>query len=384
MNHADLVARVEGALNGEIDGELMRRALVEAERGRGLVEPNPLVGAVVWDGAQVVGVGFHARCGGPHAEVAALANAGANANGAVLYVTLEPCAHHGKTPPCTEAVIASGIERVVAATRDPNPQVAGGGCEVLRAAGVEVEVGVLADEAKRLNAPFFKRVLRGRPYVVAKWAMTLDGRTATSSGDSRWISNAHSRGRVHALRGRVDAILVGIGTALVDDPLLTARPAGPRLAARVVLDSAARLPLDSQLVRTARAIPCWVAVDEHAPAGRVAALEAAGCIILPFSGLGGIPIPPLLDELGRLGVTNLLVEGGGRALGSFLDAGEVDAVEVFIAPAVVGGPPTHLPTFGHGRDRIADALRLERRTFEILDGDLHLSGTFRHPWLDDF
>ena len=244
----------------------MRRALAEAERGRGGVEPNPLVGAVVVHEGRAVGVGHHARFGGPHAEVVALEAAGVAARGATLYVTLEPCCHQGKTPPCTEAVLAAGIRRVVAAMTDPFPKVAGGGFARLEAAGLEVESGLLDTEARRLNAPYLKRLATGRPYVTAKWAMTLDGKTATASGDSRWISGPRSRMLVHELRGRMDAILVGIGTALADDPQLTARPPGPRRAARVVLDSAGTAPPDSRLARTAREIPVWVAVTERAGA----------------------------------------------------------------------------------------------------------------------
>src|SRR4051812_10972491 len=243
----------------------MRRALAEAGRGRGRVEPNPMVGAVVVRDGQPVGVGHHARFGGPHAEGVALAEAKDAACGATLYVTLEPCCHVGKTPPCTDAVLGAGIRRVVAAMPDPFPKVAGGGLARLRTAGLEVEVGLLDDAAARLNAAYLKRVTTGLPYVIAKWAMTLDGKTAVASGDSRWISGPRARALVHELRGRMDAILVGIGTALADDPQLTARPPGPRCAARVVLDSAARLPHDGRLARTAREVPVWLAVNENAP-----------------------------------------------------------------------------------------------------------------------
>ena len=358
----------------------MRRALAEAERGRGRVEPNPMVGAVVVRDGRLIAVGHHARFGGPHAEVEALGAAGPEARGATLYVTLEPCRHFGKTPPCTEAVAAAGIARVVAALRDPFPKVAGEGFARLREAGIATEVGLEADAARRLNAPYLKRLATGRPYVTAKWAMTLDGKTAAASGDSRWISSPRSRALVHALRGRMDAILVGIGTALADDPELTARPPGPRRAARVVLDSAGRLPESSRLVRSARAVPVWVAVTDRAPADRRAALARHGCELLPLAGPDTVPVGLLLDELGRRGVTNLLVEGGGRVLGAFLDAGQVDAVEVYIAPIVEGGEPRFTPARGTGRPRIADALRLERQEVSVVDGDLRLTGTFPPSW----
>src|SRR5437899_3135810 len=220
----------------------MQRALELAERGRGYVEPNPLVGAVIVRGGEAVGEGWHQRFGEAHAEINALAAAGAAARGASLYITLEPCCHHGKTPPCTDAVLRAGIARVVAAMADPFPQVAGKGAELLRQAGVGVEMGLCEEEARRLNAPYLKLLSRGRPYVHAKWAMSLDGKIATRTGDSKWISNEASRRRVHEPRGRMDAIIAGIGTVLADDPLLTARPPGPRTPARIILDSRGRLP----------------------------------------------------------------------------------------------------------------------------------------------
>jgi diaminohydroxyphosphoribosylaminopyrimidine deaminase / 5-amino-6-(5-phosphoribosylamino)uracil reductase len=362
------------------DAFWMRRALAEAERGRGAVEPNPMVGAVVVRDGEMVGFGHHARFGGPHAEVEALAVAGERARGATLFVTLEPCCHVGKTPPCTEAVLAAGVARVVAAMADPFPRVAGGGLAILRDAGLAVEVGLEADAARRLNAPYLKRLATGLPYVIAKWAMTLDGKTAAASGDSRWISGPRSRALVHELRGRMDAILVGIGTALADDPELTARPPGPRCAARVVLDGAARLPLDGRLARTARDVPVWVAVTDRAPADRREALAATGCEVLAMPGSGPVPIIPLLKELGRRGVTNLLVEGGGRTLGSFLDAGQVDAVDVFLAPTLEGGEPAFTPARGTGHPRMADALRLERSEVSLIDGDVRIRGTFPPSW----
>jgi diaminohydroxyphosphoribosylaminopyrimidine deaminase/5-amino-6-(5-phosphoribosylamino)uracil reductase len=358
----------------------MRRALAEAERGRGSVEPNPMVGAVVVREGRLIGSGYHARFGGPHAEVEALAAAGPSAHRATLYVTLEPCCHFGKTPPCTDAVLASGIQRVVVSMRDPFPKVAGGGIARLREAGLTVEVGLEAETARRLNAPYLKRLATGFPYVTAKWAMTLDGKTAAASGDSRWISGPRSRALVHELRGRMDAILVGIGTALADDPQLTARPPGPRRAARVVLDSAGRLPEKSQLVRTARQVPVWVAVTDRAPTDRRESLSRLGCDLLAFPGAGPVPIVPLLVELGRRGVTNLLIEGGGRVLGAFLDAGQVDAVEVYIAPVVEGGEPRFTPAQGAGRVRMADALRLDRHEISLIDGDVRLAGTFPPSW----
>lgn len=359
----------------------MRRALAEAERGRGRVEPNPMVGAVVVNDGRIVGIGHHERFGGPHAEVNALRQAGGAARGSTIYVTLEPCCHHGKTPPCTDAILSAGVARVVAAMHDPFPKVAGGGFARLRDAGLEVTVNVEADAARRLNAPFLKRLATGRPYVTAKWAMTLDGKIATSTGHSAWISGPRSRALVHETRGRMDAIVVGIGTALADDPQLTARPPGPRTSTRVVLDSRARLPLESRLVKTAREIPVLVAVSADAPVERCRALAAAGCEVRTFDEKGAVPVGKMLDVLGTNTFTNVLVEGGGRVLGAFFDAGEVDAVDVFIAPVIEGGAHPFGPVRGEGVSRMTDALKLETTQFSHVDVDLRLQGTLPWPWL---
>ncbi len=353
----------------------MQRALELAERGRGFVEPNPLVGAVVVHGGRVVGEGWHQRYGAAHAEVNALAAAGDAARGATLYVTLEPCCHHGKTPPCTDAVLRAGVRRVVAAMTDPFPQVAGQGTEVLRRAGVLVDVGLEEAEARRLNAPYLKLLAIGRPYVHAKWAMTLDGKIATRTGDSQWISNAASRRRVHALRGRMDAIVIGIGTVLADNPRLTARPPGPRTPSRVVFDSRGRLSPDSHLAQTAHDIPVLLATAADVPAGRVDALRALGVELVQLTPQGGRPqVPALLDELGRRRMTNILVEGGAEVLGAFLDARAIDEVHVFIAPRLAGGGQAKTPLGGRGVERIADALTLEDWTFEGLEGDWYIHG----------
>jgi diaminohydroxyphosphoribosylaminopyrimidine deaminase/5-amino-6-(5-phosphoribosylamino)uracil reductase len=358
----------------------MDLALAEAERGRGSVEPNPMVGAIIVRDGKLVGQGHHVCFGGPHAEVMALREAGAQARGATLYVTLEPCCHHGKTPPCTDAIRCAGLARVVASIRDPFPKVRGGGLATLRVAGIQVEVGTRGEAALRLNAPFLKRVVTGLPYITAKWAMTLDGKTAVASGDSQWISSARSRALVHETRGRMDAILVGIGTALADDPLLTARPAGPRTAARVVLDSQARLPLHSRLVATAREIPIIVAATEEAPSDRCAALAERGCAIIRLPGTPRVPLVPLLAELGRREMTNILVEGGGNVLGAFLDEGQVDQVDVFIAPIIEGGDHPRTPARGKGVCLMSEALRLEDVSCSESDGDLRVQGIVPRPW----
>jgi diaminohydroxyphosphoribosylaminopyrimidine deaminase / 5-amino-6-(5-phosphoribosylamino)uracil reductase len=344
----------------QIDLWHMRRALELAVRGQGFVEPNPMVGCVVARGAEIIGEGFHRQFGGPHAEVEALRIAGDRAAGATLYVTLEPCCHHGKTPPCTQAVLASGVRRVVVAQTDPFPQVQGGGIAALRAAGLTVEVGLLDDDARRLTAPFRKLVISGRPWIIAKWAMTLDGKIATCGGESRWISGPQSRQIVHELRGRVDAIVVGRETVVRDDPLLTARPPGPRTALRVVLDTRASLDSRSRMVCTARETPVLVAVGQESTPADLLRLRNAGCEVFVCEGQSHAQrLDSLLAELGRRRLTNVLVEGGGRVLGSLLDARQIDEVHVFIAPKLFGGQAAPTAVAGAGISAVCDALRLE-------------------------
>ena len=363
-------------MHSEFDAWHMRRALELAVRGQGFVEPNPLVGCVIVQAeGTVVGEGFHGRFGGPHAEIEALRVAGPRANGATLYCTLEPCCHHGKTPPCTDAILAAGIQRVVAAMPDPFPQVAGGGLRALQAAGVEVRVGLLAEESRRLNAPYLKLVEQSVPWIIAKWAMTLDGKMATRSGDSQWISGEAARRVTHQVRGRVDAILIGSGTAAVDDPLLTARPPGARTATRVVVDSRAVLSLESQLVRTARDTPVLSAVGPDAPDAAKQQLASAGCEVWVCQAADSQErLRLLLRELGRRRMTNVLVEAGGRLLGSFFDAGQIDEVHAFIAPKLIGGLSAASPFAGAGVERMADALLLDEPHVRTLGDDVYISG----------
>lgn len=356
----------------------MRRAVELAERGRGHAEPNPLVGAVLVRADRIVGEAWHERFGQAHAEINALAQAGEAARGATLYVTLEPCCHHGKTPPCTDALIRAGIAGVKAALEDPFPQVAGQGAAQLRGAGIPIDFGLCAADARRQNAPYLTLLALGRPHVHAKWAMSLDGKIATRTGDSRWISGEASRRRVHEMRGRMDGILVGIGTVLADDPLLTARPAGPRSACRVILDSQARLPLDGQLVRTAGAAPVLVATCCTDQA-RLDPLRSAGCEILVVPAVeGGVSIPDLLKEMGRRRWTNLLVEGGASVLGSCLDARAIDEVHVFVAAQLLGGRAALTPIAGVGCAGLADALRASELTCEPIGADFLLHGRVAH------
>lgn len=315
----------------------LRRALELAEDGRGRVSPNPLVGAVVVRDGETIGEGFHAELGGLHAERAALADCGRRGEdpaGATMYVTLEPCAHQGRQPPCVEAVLEAGIGRVVIASEDPSEKAAGRGPGILRDGGVDVlfAAGAEATAARRLNQPFRKHARTGLPLVVLKMAMSLDGQTTTSPGDSPWISGPESRELVHKWRSESDAIAVGIGTALADDPLLTARIDGARQPLRVVFDSKARLPLDSQLLRTLDQSPVLIVIAPDAPSDRVAALQSAGA-----EAIIATDIESALREFGRRNLTSLFLEGGRTLASSFLSAGQIDESRTFIAPVLIGG-----------------------------------------------
>jgi diaminohydroxyphosphoribosylaminopyrimidine deaminase/5-amino-6-(5-phosphoribosylamino)uracil reductase len=349
----------------------MRHALALAEKGRGFVEPNPMVGAVVLDSAgQLAGEGWHQKFGGPHAEVFALAEAGERARGGTLVVTLEPCCHHGKTPPCTDAVLKAGVARVVVAMADPFPKVAGGGLAILRGAGVEVSVGLCEAEAVTLNAPYLKLLRTGRPWVHAKWAMTLDGKLATHTGASMWISGEESRRRVHELRGRMDAIIVGRRTVAADDPLLTARPAGPRIAARVVVSASGQLPERCRLRATARAAPVIVfTANPH----KLSSWAADGTEVVALSD-NAMSLDAVLADLGHRRFTNVLIEGGAGLLGSLLDARAADEFHVFVAPKVAGGVGAPSPIGGAGVARMADALALDRVTVESSGADVYVHG----------
>ena len=365
------------------DRTFMLRALELARLGQGLVEPNPMVGCVIVADGQIVGEGWHQRFGGQHAEVEALAAAGERARGSTMYVTLEPCCHHGKTPPCVEAVRAAQPKRVVVALRDPNPQVAGSGLHQLAASGIDVELGLCEDQAAELCGPYLKLVTTWRPWVIAKWAMTLDGKIATRGGYSRWISGEAARQVGHHLRSRVDAILVGRGTAQLDDPLLTARLENGeplRRAVRIVLDSQARLASFSQLVSTAREFPTLVAAGPDADEKDLRRLAEAGVEVLPFAAATHRErFEQLLDELGRRKITNLLVEGGSQLLGALVDTRQIDEVHVFIAPRLFGGERALPAIGGSGVEQVAEGLALSGLQAHNVGGDLYLTGRVKRP-----
>lgn len=344
------------------DIEYMRRAMELAERGVGFTNPNPMVGAVIVKGGKVIGEGWHERCGEWHAERNAFKNCTVPAEGATMYVTLEPCCHYGKTPPCTEAIIEHGIARVVVGMEDPNPLVAGKGIALLREAGIEVVCGVEEEALREQNRVFLKYISTKLPWVAMKTAMTLDGKIATRTGDSKWITGAEARAYVHELRHRFMAIVVGIGTAVADDPLLNCRieGRGVRQPIRVVVDSNARLSLASQLVKTAGEYRTIVAHTRFAPEESVKALREAGVeMLLCKEKEGLVDVRNLLELLGQSGIDSILLEGGGSLNYTFLSEGLADELYAFIAPKIVGGMNAKTPVEGAGMEKMADAINLE-------------------------
>jgi diaminohydroxyphosphoribosylaminopyrimidine deaminase/5-amino-6-(5-phosphoribosylamino)uracil reductase len=359
----------------------LARALELAERGRGRTSPNPMVGAVIVRDGEVIGEGWHTAVGKLHAEREALAAVDGDARGATLYVTLEPCCHHGRTPPCTDAIVEAGIKRVVIASDDPSEHASGRGLGILRDEGIDVVMadGEPAARARLLNQPFRKVTRTGRPHVLFKSAMTLDGKVATHTGDSKWISGEDSRARAHRWRSEVDAVVVGIGTALADDPQLTARIEGVhRQPRRVVFDSEGRLPLDSQLVRGAPELPLTVVVSRAAPRTATDALEVAGADIIVATGENQpARVRSALDQLGAAGISSVLLEGGPQLAGAFLDAGEVDVLALFIAPVVVGGSSARDPLEGEGVERISEAVRALSLDTERIGDDVLICARMR-------
>jgi diaminohydroxyphosphoribosylaminopyrimidine deaminase/5-amino-6-(5-phosphoribosylamino)uracil reductase len=370
----------------ETDKLHLARAIELAGRGLGAVKPNPVVGAVVARDGEILGEGWHEKYGSVHAEVNAIEACGMeDLSGATLYVSLEPCCHEGKTPPCTDAILAAGIRRVVVASDDPTEKASGRGLGILRDEGIEVVMadGELASSARLLNQAFRKHARVGRPWVLFKSAMTLDGKVATRTGDSKWISGEASRELAHRWRASVDAVVVGIGTALADDPQLTARPAGlpaepqeqPR---RVVFDSLARLAPTSQLVVAATDVPLTIVVSRAAARADTDALEAAGVQVLLATGENEpARVRAALDQLGAMGVTSVLLEGGPHLAGAFLDAGEIDEIRLFLAPLLLGGSAARDPLEGEGVAHISDALRALSFGCQSVGEDLLISARLR-------
>jgi diaminohydroxyphosphoribosylaminopyrimidine deaminase/5-amino-6-(5-phosphoribosylamino)uracil reductase len=370
----------------ETDKLHLARAIELAGRGVGAVKPNPAVGAVIARDGHVLGEGWHERFGAAHAEVNAIEACGmADLSDATLYVSLEPCCHEGKTPPCTDAIVQAGIRRVVVGSDDPTEKAAGRGLGILRDEGIDVVLadGELATQARLLNQAFRKHARVGRPWVLFKSAMTLDGKVATRAGDSQWISGEASRQLAHQWRASVDAVVVGIGTALADDPQLTARPDGtptepgeqPR---RVIFDSLARLPATSQLVAAAAEIPLIVVVSRAAARADTDVLETSGAQVLVATGENEpARVRSALDQLGQLGVASVLLEGGPHLAGAFLDAGEIDEIRLFLAPLLLGGRTARDPLEGEGVERISEALRALTFDCSRVGEDLLVSARLR-------
>jgi diaminohydroxyphosphoribosylaminopyrimidine deaminase/5-amino-6-(5-phosphoribosylamino)uracil reductase len=367
----------------------MAEALSLAARGAGKTSPNPAVGAIILDaGGEAVGRGWHERAGAPHAEAVALLEAGGRSRGGTLFLTLEPCAHQGRTPPCAPDVAAAGIARAVVAVEDPDPRVAGKGFQILREGEVALEIGLMAREAVRLNESFFLSIRTGRPLVTLKMGMSLDGRIATRTGRSRWITGEVSRARAHEFRDRVDAILVGVETLLKDDPLLTARPEGRegKPLIRVVLDSRLRSPGDARALPPDRGVATIVAAVEGADPKMARMLKNAGAevVFLPPGADGRVALEPLLSELTGRGVRELLVEGGGQVHGSFLKQSLADRVMAFIAPMIIGDQEAPGAVSGLGVSELEIAPRMSHVTHEEIDGDILIQGYLTSPIWEEF
>ena len=358
------------------DIKYMRMALALAERGREHVGPNPMVGAVIVRDGRVLARGWHHVCGSLHAERDALASCSESVEGATMYVTLEPCCHHGKQPPCTDAIIAAGISRVVMAMTDPNPLVAGHGAAILQEYGIEVTSGVLEAEARHLNRIFIKYITTRRPWVVLKWAMTLDGRIAAVSGDSKWVSGEQSRRLVHELRGRYMGIVAGKGTVLADDPMLNCRLDGMRQPVRIIVDSKASMPPDCQLARTAREYRTVVAHTDMVETQRLEALRSCGVetLLCSCGADGMVNLEDMLGQLGAMGLDSVLVEGGGELNWSLVRSGLVDEFYVFVAPKIVGGRAAKGPVGGSGIGTMAAACGMRVDTVEMVGEDILIHG----------
>ncbi|GAB7386206.1 bifunctional diaminohydroxyphosphoribosylaminopyrimidine deaminase/5-amino-6-(5-phosphoribosylamino)uracil reductase RibD [Bacillaceae bacterium] len=357
------------------DVEYMRLALTLARSAKGQTSPNPHVGAVIVRDGQIVGMGAHLKAGEPHAEIHALRMAKEKANGSTVYVTLEPCSHYGRTPPCAKALIEAGVRKVVIADPfDPDPRVAGRGIRMLREAGIEVVTGILQEEASALNEVFKHYVRTGRPFVTVKTAVTLDGKIATAAGDSRWITGEQAREDVHRLRHEHDAILVGVGTVIADNPKLTTRlPGGGKNPIRVVMDSNLRIPLDAAVV-TDQESPTWIFTTERADPHRAEKLQERG-ISVHSAGRGPrVDIEIMLRVLGENGITSLLVEGGAQVNGAFLEAKAIDKVIAYVSPKLVGGAAAPTSFGGAGLAKMSEACRLERVQVSMVGEDIRIIG----------
>ncbi|WP_461640991.1 bifunctional diaminohydroxyphosphoribosylaminopyrimidine deaminase/5-amino-6-(5-phosphoribosylamino)uracil reductase RibD [Labilibaculum euxinus] len=360
--------------------QYMQRAFELAKKGIGRVNPNPLVGAVIVRDNKIIGEGYHEFFGGPHAEVNAFRSATESVEGATMYVTLEPCSHYGKTPPCAEAIVKNKIGKVVIGMLDPNPLVAGKGVKLLEDNGIEVEYGYLCEELSQMNRVFLKFIQNKIPYVVMKTAMTLDGKIASETGDSRWVSNEKSRARVHQLRNELAGIMIGVDTVIADDPMLTTRlgKGEGRNPVRIVVDSSARIPLESKILNTGVQAKTIVAVTDKVDSVKIAQIEDLGnSVIIAKSRNGRVDLADLMVKLGSEGIDGILLEGGATLNFSALEAGIVDEVMSFIAPKIIGGANSKSPVGGEGIKFMKDAIELENIIIGQLGNDLMLTGKIK-------
>ncbi|MBN1797412.1 MAG: bifunctional diaminohydroxyphosphoribosylaminopyrimidine deaminase/5-amino-6-(5-phosphoribosylamino)uracil reductase RibD [Spirochaetales bacterium] len=346
-----------------------------AKKACGRTSPNPLVGAVIVKNNTIIGQGYHTKAGAPHAEIEALTQAGKSARGAVLYVNIEPCCHYGKTPPCTEMIIRAGIGKVVIAMQDPNPLVSGNGIKQLQEAGISVEQGLLKAQARKLNEVFIKYITKKRPFVVLKTAISLDGRIATFTGDSKWITGEKARNYAHTLRSYYDAVLVGIGTVLKDDPLLNYRGRIKNITqpVRVIVDSSAKIPIECSLLKTTKKIRTIIAVTKYAVASKLKKLTNAGAeVLLTESHNDRVNLDDLLNKLGSMGITSVLVEGGGELNASFINNDLVDKLLIFIAPKIIGGARAVSFVQGKGSAKLSDCYLCEQPKLKRFGQDVLL------------
>lgn len=360
----------------DLDERYMKLALRLAKKAKGRTSPNPMVGAVIVHNGQIVGIGYHQKAGTPHAEIHAIASAGNKAKGATIYVNLEPCSHFGRTGPCTQAIIEAGISRVVMAMLDPNPLVNGKGKEILEKHGIEVKSGVLEKEARELNEVFIKYITTGLPFVIMKYAMSLDGKIATVSGQSKWISSEESRNMVHRIRNEVDAVLVGIGTVIKDDPSLTTRLPGRsgRDPIRIVLDSNARIPSNSKVLNVQSNAKTIIAVTKNAPLDKVSELKKYAEVLTVADKKGRIDLQDLMSKLGNMQITSVLIEGGSEVNASALDQCIVDKIMIFIAPKIIGGRNAIGPIGGDGISEISSAIKVDNLSVSRIGEDILIKG----------
>lgn len=359
------------------DQRYMQLALDEAIKGRGWVNPNPMVGAVIVKDGNIIGSGYHQKYGEPHAERNALAACSANPQGSTMYVTLEPCCHWGKTPPCTDAIIASGVAKVVIGAKDPNSLVAGKGIQILKQHGIEVTTGVLEDKCHQLNEVFFHYIRHKTPFVVIKYAMTIDGKTATSTGKSQWITGEAAREHVHSLRHRYTAIMVGIGTIIADDPLLNCRLPNSKNPARIICDTNLRIPLDAKVVQTANEITTYIATASKNSA-KISALKEKNVNIISLSQKNGhINLEQLMTVLGERSIDSILLEGGATLHAAALESGIANKVMAYIAPKIFGGEQAKSAVGGKGIDNPNQAYQLGGGKITQLDQDILLEYTLK-------